>query len=51
MRREWIEIGIAKAMAEQWGKSPSMRREWVEIGHGCVSSSILAVSLHAEGVD
>ena len=31
--------------------SPSMRREWIEICVSERSANVLAVSLHAEGVD
>ena len=50
MRREWIEItGFRLPLV--FSPSPSMRREWIEISLDVRGTTIVLVSLHAEGVD
>ena len=51
MRRVWIEITADKEKRLKTIKSPSMRRVWIEISGWSRMSSILPVTLHAEGVD
>ena len=51
MRREWIEMHRQRHLLRTHGRSPSMRREWIEMIDSSTASSILVVSLHAEGVD
>ena len=49
-RRVWIEIYIGAAGSSRDG-SPSTRRVWIEILKTRLVSWVLAVTLHAEGVD
>ena len=50
MRREWIEIFPDRPGAAP-SESPSMRREWIEMCYNIKRREVIAVSLHAEGVD
>ena len=50
MRREWIEM-TENDPKKHVATSPSMRREWIEIYRVIVTSLVILVSLHAEGVD
>ena len=51
MRREWIEMACKTYDLHRSVRSPSMRREWIEIRETLFFEKLLAVSLHAEGVD
>ncbi len=51
MRRVWIEIRILSALTRSSMASPSMRRVWIEIQRYILGLWVIAVTLHAEGVD